>query len=129
MSTDLHYPQCCRMFNIYLVDSEGSYICCFMSTDIHCPQCCGCSISTLGTANIHIYVVLCLRIYAVLSVLRCSISTLGTVRVHIFVCFISTDLHCPQCCWMFYIYLDDSDSPYMFNVYESTLSSVLLDVL
>ena len=87
MFTDLHCPQCCWMFNIYMYlgDSEGPYI----------------------------YVVLCLQIYTVPNVLQCSISTLGTVKVHIY-CFISTDLHCPQCSRMFNIYLGDNEGPYIF---------------
>ena len=37
ISTDLLCPQCSKMFYIYLGDSEGPYICCFTSTDLSCP--------------------------------------------------------------------------------------------
>ena len=124
MSTDLHCPRCCWMFYIYLGDSECPYICCFMSTDLHYPQCCWMFYIYLGDGEGPYICCLCLRIYTVHNVQRCSISTVGTAKVHIY-CFMSTDLHCPQCSMMFYIYLGDSEGPYMlFYVYGSTLSSM-----
>ena len=96
-----------KMFFIYLGDSEGPCICCFMSTDLHCPQCPWMLYIYLGDSEgpyicclcLWIYTVLnavylpsgqrrsiymlCLWIYTVLDVVGCSISTLRTAKVHI----------------------------------------------